>query len=636
MKKIISIVMVAVLALTCCFALSGCAKKNDGKFELALITDGGAVNDKSYNQYTWNGIKSYADENEISCRYYQPSLDENGDLSVDEIEKYIELAVKNGAKKIVLPGEKFAVASYEIAPTYKDIQFILIDAYPHSQGDEALRMQSNVECVRFNKLQAGYLAGYSAFITGSKDNKGKVVREYNTKLGFFGSVASQDAADYGAGFVQGLAYAADQKGIPTVLDYAEFDSLFLDYDYSFTIKPIYVKRDEAKKKTFKVKVIDGVGSGVYTDGENVTITANPAPEGKKFDHWETKSDTEGVKDKKVNISSKKDYSMNLLVGDCDCTITAVWADTETVPVTITESDGTTAHEVINAEKDSSAWIEAPAAESGMVFDRWECNDKEAVEEVNSKGTNVNVGSDPVTVTPLYKASETPTFNVIVEKGTGTGSYVTGDEVKVVADAPEEGYMFYKWENVDNQGLSTGISMDNEYCYHTTFEMVDRFASIVEKMYDDGTQVVFAGGNPVEESIFSASDNFDYSVYTFGSGVDEGSKSNCLASVVTDYGNAVKLALADFKGGTFLVGDCSNDCIYVTGKSLDKYELDEEGNTKTDKEGKEIENGDYDEDYAAVYKQLKENKLKMINAQKGADIRKLNKSKCLTVDYWVVE
>ncbi len=636
MKKIISLIMVAALALSCCVSLSGCAKNSDGKFEIAMITDGAPVNDKGYNQYTWNGVNSYAKEKEVSCRYYQPSLNDEGELEIDEIEKYIDLAVKNGAKKIVLPGEKFAVAAYEIAPTYNDVQFILIDAYPHSQDNDALRMQSNVECIRFNKLQAGFLAGYSAFVSGSKNNKGKLVRQYNTKLGFLGSVASQDATDYGAGFVQGIAFAADEKGVPTSLDYAEYDSLFLDYDYSFTIKPVYVKRDEAKKDTFKVNVIDGIGSGVYTDGENVTITANSAPEGKKFDHWETKSDTKGVKDKKVNISSKKDYSMNLLVGDCDCTITAVWADADTVPVTITEADGATAHEVINAEKDTNAWIEAPAAESGMIFDHWECNTKDAVEDVNSKGTSVKVGSDAVTVTPVYTESENPTFNVIVEKGTGTGSYVTGDEVKVVADAPEDGYMFYKWENVDNQGLSTGIAMDNEYCYHTTFEMVDRYASIVEKMYDDGTQVVFAGGNSVEDSIFNASGNFDYAVYTFGSGIDEGSKNNCLASVVTDYGNAVQLVLDDFKGGSFFVGDVSNDCIYVTGMSLDKYELDEEGNPKTDKNGKEIENANYNEDYATVFNSLKENKIKMINAQKGADIRNLNKSRCLTVNYWVVE
>ena len=42
-------------------------------------------------------------------------------------------------------------------------------------------------------------------------------------------------------------------------------------------------------------------------------------EGKVFDKWVVKSDTEGVKDSKVNISSDKKSSMNLLVEKCDCT-----------------------------------------------------------------------------------------------------------------------------------------------------------------------------------------------------------------------------------------------------------------------------------------------------------------------------
>lgn len=635
MKKVVSILLAVSLIVSCAFAFSACGKKGDGKFELVLITDGTPINDKAYNQYTWNGVKAYADEKGISCRYYQPSLTEKEELTTETVAEYIEIAVNNGAKQIVLPGEKFAVAAYEIAPTYKDVQFFLIDAYPHSQDDTTMRLQSNVECIKFNKLQAGFLAGYSAFILGSKDDNGKLVRKYNTKLGFLGSVETQDTSDYGAGYVQGIAYAADQKGVPTVLDYAEYDSPALDYDYSFTIKPVYVKREEAKKDTFKVKVVDGIGSGIYTDGENVTITANPAPEGKKFSHWETKSDTEGVKDKKVNISSSKESSMNLLVGDCDCTIKAVWEDASTYPVTITEADGATPHEVINAEANSTVWIEAPAAQNGFVFDHWKTSDENIVETIDEKGTNVSVAESAVTLTPVYVKSESPTFDVKVENGTGSGSYVFGDEVKVVADEPQEGYMFYKWENIDNQGLSTGIAMDNEYCYHAKFEMVDRYASVVEKMYDDGTEVVFAGGNSVSESIFAASTNFDYKIYTFGSGYDEGSKDNCIASVVTDYGNAVKLALGDFKGGQIFTGDVKNDCVYVTGLSINEFQLDDEGKPKKDKDGKEIKDDAYNADYAAVYNSIKEDKIKMTFAEKGVDVRALvPETKCLTVNHWI--
>ncbi|MBQ7741248.1 MAG: BMP family ABC transporter substrate-binding protein, partial [Eubacterium sp.] len=616
MKKIISALLVITLVIGSSFAFSSCAKKGNEKFDIALITDGATVNDNAYNKSAWEGVKAYAEENKLTCRYYQPSLDEEGNISSETAKNYIELAVKNGAKSIVLPGEKFAVSAYEIAPTYKDVNFILIDAVPHSESDKTVRMQSNVMCISFNALQAGFLAGYTSVLEG------------NTKLGYLGSVESESSLDYGAGFVQGAGYAADEKSIPAYMDYANYDAENLKYDYSFTIKPVYKKIEEAKKKTFKVTVKDGIGSGVYTDGENVKITANPAPEGKCFDHWETKSNTEGVKDKKVNISSKKKTEMNLLVGDCDCTITAVWADVKTIPITIKGSDGNSTAGVIYATENSTNWVCAPSAPAGTVFDHWETDDESVVEDLKSSGTNVKVTDSPITMTPVFVKSETPTFTVTVENGTGSGTYLTEDEVYITANAPQDGYMFYKWENIDNQGLSTGIAMENEYCYTTKFEMVDRYASVVEAMIDDGCTLVFGGGNPISDSIFTAEESFDYIVNAFGYGYDESSKGDTLASVVNDYGAAVKLALKDFKGASVLEGNIANGCIYVTGKDLDEFQLDDKGQPVKDKKGNKIKNGGYNADYTKTFYSLKKGEIKILKATATDNIIYANKSKCL--------
>ncbi len=616
MKKIISILLALVMLVGCTLAFAGCSKNENAKFDLVMITDGNTITDKGCNQSAWNGVKSFAENNNLTYRYYQPNLNDEGELDIDTIEKYFELAVDAGAKYIILPGEAFAVSCYEVAPRFSDVKFILVDAFPHSSDDNSVRLQANVECISFNELQAGFLAGYSSVIDGF------------TNLGYLGSVTAQKSGNYGAGFVQGAAYAADQTGTPVTLEYADYDSPILDYNYSFTVRPVYQSVKDAKEDTFKVNVVDGIGSGVYTDGENVTVTANPAPEGKTFDHWEVKSDTKGVKDKKVNISSKTKSSMNLLVGDCDCTITAVWKDAVTYPVTITEADGNTAHEVVNALENSTAWITAPAAEPGLVFDHWECSEESAVEDINSAGTNINVTDHAVTVVPVYAPSEYPTFKVTVENGTGSGSYVTGDKIDIIADPPKDGEMFVKWENVDMQGLSTGISMENEYCYRTSFEMVDRYASIVEAMYDKGTELVFGGGNPLSESIFTATGTFDYPVYAFGSVIDQSGWEKCHASVVNDYGEAVNQVLGDFKGGSIYSADCSNNCIYVTGKSLVP--------TYTDKDGKEVKDENYNEGYAEVYEALASKKLVPVNVQSGGDVRQALKSKCLTLNYWIVE
>lgn len=607
MKKLISIILAVVMVMSCVFAFAGCKRNEAEKMDIVLITDGATVTDHGYNESAWNGVKSFAEENNMTCRYYQPSLDD-GKLTVETISKYVELAVNDGAKFVVMPTESFAVSAYEIAPTYKDVNFILVDAVPHSESDRAIRLQQNVMCVSFDALQAGFLAGYTSVLDG------------NTKLGYFGSVMSETSGNYGAGFVQGAALASDQFAIPTVMEYADFDSPILDYDYSFTITAEYeqIPTDDGVDY-YTIKVENGLGSGTYAEGENVTITANKPEAGKKFSHWETKSNTEGVRDNKVNISSKKKDSMNLLVEKCDATITAVYEDCETVAVNVNytkEFENQT--DVYNVPINSSAWITAPAAEAGLVFDHWECADSEAIADVNSKSTSIKVEKADIDVMPVYVASKTPTFNIRVENGTGSGSYLSGDYVSVVADAPQEGYMFKKWTNVDNQGLASGIKMENEYDYVTSFDMVDRYSSIIEAMFDDGVQVVFGGGNALSDSIFTATKTFDYQVSAFGYGIDESKKGNCVASVVNDYGNAIKLCLADFKGGSILKADCSNDCIYVTGKSINS------------------EDESYNEDYAKIYAMLGDNTLAPINVQSGGDVRLAFSSNCMTLNYWIVE
>ncbi|MCR5207609.1 MAG: BMP family ABC transporter substrate-binding protein [Eubacterium sp.] len=610
MKRLIPILLVVLMTASVMF--TGCANKGGTDFELALITDGASISDKGYNQSAWNGLKAYAEENSVTCRYYQPPLDENGELTKETIAKYIDVAVNNGAKYIVLPGESFAVSAYETAPTYKDVKFILLDAQPHSADDPTLRIQSNVMCVSYDYYQGGFLAGYVSVTEGLKDGE-KVIREYNTKLGVLGSAYNEKSTKYTEGYMAGVNYAADEIGVPVTVDYALYNADNLNYDYDFTVEPVYVDISEAKEKTFKVTVVDGLGTGVYTEGENVTISAVTAPEGKVFDHWEVKSDTEGVRDKKVNISSKKESSMNLLVGDCDCTITAVWTDVETVPVEV-KTDGAEAV-VYNAPKNSDCWIEAPAAMPGYVFFEWKTADERVIEDKYSKGTTVHVGESGVQLYPVYVKSEAPTFTVSVKNGTGSGSYVAGDNVKVVADAPPEGKMFLKWENIDSQGLSTGISMDNEYCYHAEFEMVDRCASIVEKMFDDGAEVVFAGGNEISDSIYTAAHEFDYPVFCFGWGIDEGPKGCCLASVVNDYETGVKAALENYQGASFINCNCSRNGIFVTDKSLEQY--------TTDKKGNKVENASYSEGYAALYKKLAD----------GEDL-KGGKTSLVTVNYWI--
>ncbi|MDD6727957.1 MAG: BMP family ABC transporter substrate-binding protein [Eubacteriales bacterium] len=615
MKKAVSIILCLVLAVTTVFAVSGCTKQDSITSDVVLITDGGNVKDGGYNQSAWEGITSFGDENALTYRYYQPVLDDNGELTIDSIEKYVDLSAQNGAQYIVFPGEDFAVAAYEIAPSYPDIRFILLDAIPHSQGDDVDRFVSNVMCVSFDTLQSGYLAGYIAVMNG------------NTELGFLGEMKSDDSASYGAGFVQGAALAADSLGIPVTVDWADYDSPLCDYDYNITVTACYDKIDEADGEVYTVNVVGGTGSGTYSMGSNVTITADPAPLGQEFDRWEIKSDTEGVKDKKVNVSSKTEASMNLIAEKCDCTLTAVYKDIEGTyySVKTMSNDGKTVALEQSVSENGQCDIIAPAAPADMVFDHWESSVQDAVEDAESPSTKVNVKSADVTVTPVYKVSDIPTFNVTVVTGdggngesTGSGSYVAGDTVNVAAAVPQDGYMFSHWENSDADGQSTGIAMGNEYYWNTSFEMVDRYAALCEKMYDHGATMVFAGGNSKADSAFTAKWNFDYDLGVMAAGENNG---DAYSTIVKDYGKAVKDCLADYQGGSVIASNCATDGIFASFVSEDE---------------------EVQASYDKVYKALAEGKITPVLAEGGAGydfckaFNEVKMSNCLTLNGYFIE
>ncbi len=612
MKKIISALTALVIVLS---VFAGCAKQENLTSDIVLITNGDTVRDNGYNQSAWDGINSFADNNSMTCSYFQPVLDD-GKITVENVEKYIEIAADRDAQFIVLPGEDFAVCAYEIAPLYPYIKFILIDAIPHSEDDDTDRFISNVMSISFDALQSGFIAGYTAVLSG------------NTKLGYFGESSSRSSANYGSGFVQGAAYAADNLGIPVTVDWAEYDSKFNSYSYGLRVTACYELIEDQKEETFNVNVVDGIGTGTYTEGSNVTITANPAPVGKTFDKWEVKSDTQGVKDKKVNISSKTKSSMNLLVEKCDCTITATYKNIEGDynNITVMSADGSTVEETFSVSTGDKAEVTAPVAENNMVFDHWECEQDIDVKSMNDKVLEINSVSSDITLIPVYKTSDTPVFNVTVVTGDGgkgdslgSGTYTAGDIVNLQAAIPQSGYMFSHWENQDSNGVNTGISMENEYYWNTSFEMVDRYAAICETMFNNGINTVFTGGNSREDSAFTAKSNYDYDLNIITAGRNN---DNAYFTVINDYGNAVQSALNDFKGGSLAVADLKSEGIYST------YEWSDDMLEMSD-------------DYEQVVSDLADGKINLIHTQGGQGqifcsyYKEEKSSKCLSLNGWFV-
>ncbi len=226
MKKIISVLLVAIMATA---MLVGCGSTNNVDatnevesmnevetteeevvevegYELALVTDLGTIDDKSFNQGAWEGLAQYADENGITYKYYQPQ-----EGTTDAYVNTIELAIEGGAKVIVCPGFLFETPIFNVQNEYPEVSFILLDGVPNdgdwSEGMPVYETASNVMSIQFKEDQSGYLAGYAA------------VKDGNTKLGFLGGMAVPAVVRFGYGYVQGANDAAAELGIDVEIMY---------------------------------------------------------------------------------------------------------------------------------------------------------------------------------------------------------------------------------------------------------------------------------------------------------------------------------------------------------------------------------------------------------------------------------
>jgi basic membrane protein A len=190
------------------------------KYEIALITDVGTIDDKSYNQSSWEGVEKFAKEKKITYKYYAPT-----DKTTDAYLATIKLAVDGGAKIVVTPGFLFEPAIFIAQDKYPNVKFILLDGYPQDGSYKEFRIEKNVLSIFYAEEQAGFLAGYAAVKDGMK------------KLGFMGGMAVPVVIRFGYGFVQGADYAANEMKLAK-------NSIEIKYNYlgGFGPSPDYMTK----------------------------------------------------------------------------------------------------------------------------------------------------------------------------------------------------------------------------------------------------------------------------------------------------------------------------------------------------------------------------------------------------------
>ncbi|MGG2085042.1 BMP family lipoprotein [Lysinibacillus pakistanensis] len=241
-------------------------------FSVAMVTDVGGVDDKSFNQSAWEGVKAYGKEHGLSrgeggFDYLQSKTDADYETNLNNL-------IRRNFDLVFGIGFMMADAVEAVAADNPDNHFALIDAEVEAD---------NVVNVMFKEQEGAFLAGVAA----AKMTK-------TGKIGFVGGVDIPVINRFEAGFIAGAkAINPDieiQDKYTAAFDKADLGKITANSMYSSGVDIIFhaagatgngvfseAKERKAKDPNANVWVI-GVDADQYDEGKvddktNVTLTS---------------------------------------------------------------------------------------------------------------------------------------------------------------------------------------------------------------------------------------------------------------------------------------------------------------------------------------------------------------------------
>lgn len=202
-KKFLAIALCGLLSMS---LFTGCGSSDNknantesaSKFEMldtdlkvGMVTDSGTIDDRSFNQGAWEGIKDTVK----NTKYLRPS----GVTDADYLESITNL---NDAefKFIVAPGFKFERAVGISQEKYPDSKFVILDGAPTDADGNAV-VGANSVSIYFAEHESGFLVGVAA-----------AVQMQESEFGFIGGMELPAVQKFNWGFQQGVAYANANLG----------------------------------------------------------------------------------------------------------------------------------------------------------------------------------------------------------------------------------------------------------------------------------------------------------------------------------------------------------------------------------------------------------------------------------------
>ena len=212
--------------------------------------------------------------------------------------------------------------------------------------------------------------------------------------------------------------------------------------------------------SYTVTVTSGTGSGSYTSGQTVSITASAAPPGKIFDKWTT---SDGV-----TFANASAMSTAFTMQAKDISVGATYKDAppSTFGITITNDGNGTAKAGVSSASSGEIIILVATPNVGYTFKSWQV----VSGSVSISDNKFTMPSSTVTIKANFE--KIPTYTVTVKDGTvDKMSAMAGETITITASVAPVGKTFDKWITSD------GVTFASVSAMSTTFIMPSKNVTV---------------------------------------------------------------------------------------------------------------------------------------------------------------
>ncbi|HET7616243.1 MAG TPA: BMP family ABC transporter substrate-binding protein [Bacillales bacterium] len=256
-KKIaltIAFLLIVSSVLSACGSNNGGGGSSDGNgeksnggndnFRVAMVTDTGGVNDKSFNQGAWEGLQKFAKDKGLKIGSQVKYLESQ---NAQDYEPNLNQLVHGNYDLVYGIGYKMADAVRTIAKQNPDAKLAIVDSVVTKENGD---MFPNVASITFKEQQGSFLVGVAAGLM-TKTNK----------VGFIGGVKSAVISRFEYGFLAGV------KAVnPDATIYDQYAASFADASKGEQIASAMY----SKGADIIFAAAGATGNGVFTEAKNRT------------------------------------------------------------------------------------------------------------------------------------------------------------------------------------------------------------------------------------------------------------------------------------------------------------------------------------------------------------------------------